>query len=220
MKMETDTKRFSSLCSRSIACAMFVAFAWSANAAVENGKDAPSTNKAAVTSTNAPAIKAPPTDAPTARDYASFKLINDRNIFNPNRTKKASRGDRERSRAAVTESFTLVGTMSSSKGDRAFFDGSSSSYKKVLKPGDAIGGHKITAIDPHAVQLEKDGNTVELAVGAQMKRQDDDPWKVTASTLVLASEPKSATDTKADSGGTDDDVLKRLQKKREEELNK
>ncbi len=219
MKTETDTSRFAGLWRQSIASFMLMAFLCSAHAAVESGQDAPGTNTVDVTSTNAPAIKAPPPGVPEARDYASFKLINDRNIFNPNRTKRASRGDRERSRPTVTEYFSLVGTMSSAKGDRAFFDGSSSSYKKVLKPGDKIGGHTITAIDPHAVQLENEGNTVELAVGAQMKRQDDDPWKITASSLVLASEPRAATETKADSGNADDDVLKRLQKKREEELN-
>ena len=45
--------------------------------------------------------------------------------------------------------FVLVGTMSYEKGFFAFFDGSHSDYKRVLKREETIAGFKVAAIGPH-----------------------------------------------------------------------
>ena len=59
-------------------------------------------------------------------DYAYFKVVNDRNIFNPGR--QPNRPDRpvsrEVKRTPKVDAFSLVGTLRSEKGDMAFFDGS------------------------------------------------------------------------------------------------
>jgi len=171
-----------------------------------------------------PLLRAQSTNAPSRLDYQSFKLITDRNIFDPNRSPRTARS--ESRRPARTESFSLVGTLSYEKGTFAFFDGSSSEYRKVLKCTDAIAGHKITEIAPNRVKLEVNGKQIEMPVGVQMKRQDDDEWLLAAGTASSAS-ASSATASReknesssGSSGGDESDILKKLMQKREQELNK
>jgi len=157
-------------------------------------------------------------------DYAAFKIINERNIFNANRTRRSSREGRgERTRQVKVETFSLVGTMSYAKGDFAFFDGSSSSYKKALKTHDRIAGYKVADVLPNAVKLEADGNTIELAVGEKMRREDEGAWKRVGSAAANKSDTSAALtaeDSSDSESGGDNDVLKKLLQKREEELNK
>src|SRR5262245_16650 len=75
------------------------------------------------------------TNKSASADYSAFKIITDRNIFNPQRHARVNGQERkEANRPATVDSFSLVGTMSYAKGTFAFFDGSSSEYRKVLKP--------------------------------------------------------------------------------------
>ena len=69
------------------------------------------------------------TNAVARNSYEAFKLVNDRNIFNPSRSARFARGDRpegEPKKVSKVETVSLVGVMSYAKGDLAFFDGSSS----------------------------------------------------------------------------------------------
>src|SRR5262245_40802567 len=54
------------------------------------------------------------TNAPSRLSYDSFRMVSDRNIFNPNRYARSSGSSRTRSEsrsASRVESFTLVGLM-------------------------------------------------------------------------------------------------------------
>jgi hypothetical protein len=63
-------------------------------------------------------------------DFASFQIIGQRNIFDPNRVPHR----RSSAPAArVVDSFSFVGTMSYAKGTFAFFDGTSPDFRKVLE---------------------------------------------------------------------------------------
>jgi hypothetical protein len=131
-----------------------------------------------------PAFAQTKTNAPTSRavrpDFASFKLITDRNIFSPNRT--PSRPMRYETRSTSTQPtrrgdyFTLVGTMEYEKGAFAFFDGTSSDYRKTLKPRDTIAGYKVTEIAQNFVRLAGETNTLELKVGMQMRHSESGGW--------------------------------------------
>ena len=46
--------------------------------------------------------------------------------------------------------FGLTGTLCSEKGAYAFFDGTSSAYRKVLKPEETIAGYKVAEIEAAA----------------------------------------------------------------------
>src|SRR5262249_37019725 len=150
------------------------------------------------------------------------KIINERNIFNANRSRRNSREGREGTRQVKVETFSLVGTMSYAKGDFAFFDGSGSSYKKALKTHDRIAGYKVAEVLPNAVKLEADGKTIELAVGEKMRREDEGAWKRVGSAAASVTErgAAAAEDNSGSDSGSDNDVLKKLLQKRDEELNK
>lgn len=190
------------------------------NAPVKLGTNAtpatPLTNAIAPAKTNSVARAV--TNAPPRLDYASFKIVADRSIFDPNRSRRSSRGDGGPERKPVKiESFTLVGTMSYAKGDVAFFDGTESKYRKAFKLGELIGGYKLTAILANSVKIEKEGKVLEMFLGAQLKKRDDEPWELLASTLSLVSNYKPKSGTNADASAGDDEVLKRLMERRKKE---
>jgi hypothetical protein len=180
--------------------------------------------------TNAPAVVAAK-NAPVQPDYAYFQIISERNIFNQNRSPRSRGSGRNQrgSRAVKFDSFTLVGMMSYGKGDVAFFDGSSSEYRKSLKAAGTIAGYKVTAITNSAVILESAGKTVELQVGSQMRREEGGQWTLAGGartdsaggTNSVDGSVEGVTDNSSDnsSSGAGDDVLQRLLKKREQEIN-
>jgi len=96
---------------------------------------------------------APATNSMSRYDYSAFKLINERNIFNTRRSPRYVPSDRRETRRTRSESFALVGTMRYEKGLFAFFDGTRSDYRKVLKQDETIAGFKITGIEPSHVTL-------------------------------------------------------------------
>ena len=111
--------------------------------------------------------------------------------------------------------------MSSERGLFAFFDGSSSDFKKVLKPAGVIAGYQIKDITTSQVKLTAEGKEIELKVGMQMRREEAGEWQVSAQPTAYAEASRSTTagSDGAAGGGADDDVLKRLMQKREQESN-
>jgi hypothetical protein len=153
-------------------------------------------------------------------DFSSFQIISERNIFNPNRTARHKRGDRPQ---PVADAFSLVGTMSYAKGTFAFFDGTRSDYRKVVQNAGTIAGYKVTDITPTAVKLANGDKQLMMKVGTQMRREEKGSWQLAATSELpvetmenadTATAEPSASDS--DSGGND--VLKRLMKQREQEL--
>jgi hypothetical protein len=117
------------------------------------------------------------------------------------------------------DTFTLVGTLTYEKGPYAFFDGSSSEYRKVLETGKTIAGHKITAITGNTVRLALGTNAVELSVGMQMRREDSG-WQVQGGSAVSRSviAADSITASSASASADESDIIKRLMQQREQEL--
>jgi hypothetical protein len=120
---------------------------------------------------------AAPTDA-----FQNFSMIMERNIFNANRS-PYTRGGPDRPAAPRTDEITLVGTMDSEKGLRAFFDGSNSSYRKALHVGDSVDKFKVTKIEPKKVELESGGKTISVNVGQHLSRPEGGDWILSASDL-------------------------------------
>jgi hypothetical protein len=153
---------------------------------------------------------------PASLDFAAFHLILDRNIFDPNRMPNRSPGAAPK----VLDSFTLVGTMSYEKGDFAFFNGTREDFQKVLKRDDTIAGYKVLSISPDTVTLAQDTNQVHLAVGSQLRRQEDGRWVQVASSGVYtasAADAPTSSLTDSSSNSTDNDILKRLRQRRAKE---
>lgn len=180
-------------------------------------------------------------------DYSDFRLVTDRNIFNPRRLARSNGARPPSQPASRVDAFTLVGTMTYEKGPFAFFEGTSPEYRKVLKPSESIAGYKLTNIAFNSVKLADQTNEIQLAVGMQMRREDQGAWHVSAAAEPLpptrsegatagAARPADnsaapSTAPPSDGGaageaaapaaaGAADDVLRRLMQRREQENNR
>jgi hypothetical protein len=152
------------------------------------------------------------------RSYEAFKLIVDRNIFNPNRRASRTR-EGEEPRTKRTDTISLVGTLVSDQASHAFFDGTSPEYKVVLGPGKTVVGYKVGAITGSGVRLENGTNTLELRVGMQLNREEGGEWQLArGSAPELTQSAASSSSSPDTSGGDDGDIIKRLMQQREQEL--
>lgn len=186
---------------------------------------AQSTNAQAMASTTATATPSPATtNAPPSnpRDYAAFKIVNERNIFNANRAGRSSGPPKPAAKPTRVDNVALVGVMSYGQGPVAFFDGSSSSLKKAVRLNDSLDAWKVTEINTAGVKLETGGKTLALRVGSQLRREDDGDWKPVERSDFAASSGASASGDAAGStssgGSSESDILKRMMEKREKEL--
>ena len=175
------------------------------------------------------------TNAPSKTDYAYFRMIVDRNIFNPNR--RPFRPGPIRDTAPIRPSsdyVSLVGIMSYREGDFAFFTGNLSRYEKSAQLGDVIATYKIVGINvsSNSVQLEGGTNRMELQVGMSMRRDEEGLWHASRTAAMFAaynSTPAPGSDSTtrpgAAVGGTassaasadDNEVIKRLMQRREQQ---
>ena len=175
------------------------------------------------TPVNATPVNATPVNAAPRLDFESFRIISDRNIFNASRSGQV-RGTRNSQRTVQVDFFKLLGTLSYEKGRFALFDGSSPTYKKSASPNEVVAGFKIADIGPNSIKLiTTNSQVLEMKVGMAMRRQDNGPWALTGQALSAATSSTSAAKTdssEASAGGAMSDVLQRLMKKREQELNK
>jgi hypothetical protein len=162
--------------------------------------------------------------ASSRTDFVSFRLVSERNIFDPRRSGRSSGRPPlrpETERRVRTERFALLGTMSYEKGRYAFFDGSSSDFRKVAKPADSIAGFKIAEVAPTCVKLETaSGQVLELCVGMQMKKHEDEDWQLAGKADPAEGTTRPATASSFGSSGSapeSEEILKRLQQRREQE---
>jgi hypothetical protein len=137
------------------------------------------------------------TNRPTRVEYTSFKLITDRNIFSP--TRSGSRPMRYETRSSRTTSsrsdtFSLVGTMEYEQGRFAFFDGTSSNYRKTLRPNDTIAGYKLEEVSYNQVRLSQGTNTLDLKVGTVMRHGEDGDWVPSAPGEFAVGSPRFASE--------------------------
>jgi hypothetical protein len=199
-----------------------------------NGVPATNVSQAATNvvqaTTNAVAqASAPETDVVS---FDEFKIITQRNIFDPNRSAPGQRRrDQDRPKPTRIDYMNLVGAMSYENGRIAFFDGSSSEYRKSVKPGDSIAGYKVATVTASKVTLESGEKKVELPVGGQLKRVDEGEWQVNqspesfasaggSSTASSSTASSTSTGSGSQSGGSADEpseALKRLLERRRNE---
>jgi hypothetical protein len=163
---------------------------------------------------------------PADGKFDAFRVIVDRNIFNPNRSPRTRAVPEEK--PPRVEEISLVGTMHYDKGVVAFFDSSDSEYRKNLREGDSIAGFKVRKIMADGVELVRDDQPVALRVAQQLRRREGGDWTVTAAPVrtdertsgaadgVRASAEAAAAEIPADAS----EALKRLMEKRKQQLSK
>ena len=156
-------------------------------------------------------------------DFKSFSIVAERNIFNPNRSARGepARPPRSESEKRVrTDFLSLLGTLSYEKGRFAFFEGSSSDFKKVVQPDERIAGFKVASVAPNCVRLEgANGEKFDLCVGMRMSRREEEAWRVVeAPGEPSGSSPREPGSSGAGSaGGAEDDVIRKMMQRREQE---
>jgi hypothetical protein len=163
-----------------------------------------------------------PTPAPAAgqvTSFASFQLIGNLNIFNPNRVAYVPGGAQPHS-----DTIAFVGTMDSAKGRLAFFNSSNPSFRKAMAQGGMIADFTVARIETDRVELTKDSKSTWLAMGQQLRRPPGGEWEPGAG-ASLAGEvgsnagPDAAAAPAAPAIPADaDDVVKRLMEKRQQQL--
>lgn len=175
-----------------------------------------------------------PAAATTTRsaNYEGFKMLRERNIFDPNRTRRSRPGEAEPERppAPMIEVISLTGTMSYAKGTFAFFDSSVGEFRKAVKAGDQIAGYTLRGIEQNHVALERAGQLLELKVGQQLRREEAGEWEVTSGVPITANPATTRRSSGSESTTVDDspaaestsgegpsEVLKRLLEQRRKE---
>ncbi len=184
------------------------------------------------------------TNQPAVLDSKALaRRVAERNIFDPDRQPRTRGESRPISKpvvavAADAPEMGLVGVMTFPKGTFAFFDGNAAEYRKTLQLQALIAGHTVTVITPQSVTLlESNRPPVLLKVGQRLRKDAEGVWKLAAGgsgeaftrsggsagtgSGTASSSPStsssSATSTTEDPPGSDE-ILKRLLKKREQEM--
>jgi len=154
----------------------------------------------------------------------SFKIIKERNIFDPYRSPRNIGTTTHTPNRSPTDAFALVGTMSYTKGRFAFFNGPSSQYKQVLEPGGNIAGYTVKEVAQDSVTLTANGKDFQMAVGAQMRKVNS-KWQLSGH-IIEESVPDetngeaAAVESSALPAGVSGDaaaILKRLMDQRQQE---
>lgn len=111
--------------------------------------------------------------------FKEFAVITQRNVFNANRglVQKAEPALKA-PRPPRVEAFALLGTMSSERGAVAFFDGTSSGYRKAAQTGDKLGTYTIAAIEHDRVTLKAEERELCLPLKMQFRREDQGEWQL------------------------------------------
>jgi hypothetical protein len=201
------------------AAAGLLAAVLSGGAIAAAGADAPApAAKPAVTPAPAPVKAAPPAASSITPQgsFDAFRLIGDRNIFNPNRYSRTVRPAAPAEPAGDTIAF--VGTMDYDKGLFAFFDSPDARYRKVLPEGGAVGDFAVKHIAATSVDLTRDGKVITLQITQQLHRPDGGDWSVTSPSPASAA-ASAATDSGAPpipAGASY--ILKRLMEQRQQQL--
>ena len=156
--------------------------------------------------------------------YESFRMVIDRNIFNPQRNGKP--GGEVKVASSADDYIDLLGALITSEGALAIFEGSETEYNAILRSAQTLAGMRLTEIGTDQVRLQQGDRQLDLPVGYRLSRSRGGAWEVgdgplteiahTTGTQVQDS-TGSAGDTKEIEAPADE-VTKKLMEKRRREL--
>lgn len=181
-----------------------------------SGSRSPSTSSSSARSSSPPAATP---SSPAASQFEPYRVIVDRNIFNPNRTPRTRSADDQP--AVKVDQIALVGTLESEEGRVAFFDSGDPQYQKILRVGESVAGFTVKKIEPSGVELAAAEKTLPLRVNQQLRRVAGGDWRVTGRDPLRAEparpgEPPGPAAPQVPANASD--VLRRLMEQRQKQL--
>jgi len=168
----------------------------------------------------AAAVSASAKTVPTAANgsFESFRLIGDRNIFDPNRRSRSARSASSEPPAPTGDTIAFVGTMDYDQGVFAFFDSSDARYRKVLPVGGTLADFVVKHVEARRVDLTRDGKVTTLQITQQLHRPDGGEWTVAGASPAPAMSATSEGDAAPAIPADASDTLKRLMEQRQKQL--
>ncbi len=179
----------------------------------------------------APAPKTPPVATGTAgQSYDDFRLVVERNIFNPNRVGRTKAAPEEK--LVRVDAVSLVGTVQHGTEAIAIFNSTDPAYRKDLRAGESLGEFKLQTISADGVELMREDKPLSLKVAQQLRRVEGKDWTVSAAPVSQFDSRSSGSSSGSASRGATaaapvveipadaSEVLKRMMKKREQQLKK
>ena len=154
--------------------------AFGASDSVEEGVEP---NEGSGEASDTPAEKEVQSEVEDKRDgdsfpsLASFKLIQERNIFDPERRRPREIRRERPVEPPREESFTLLGTMSYGERILAFFEGTQRDWSGAVELGKEVAGHTLKEVGFDNVLLELKGESIALQVGAGRSKRGDADWE-------------------------------------------
>jgi Tfp pilus assembly protein PilP len=116
--------------------------------------------------------------------FKPFAIISERNVFNANREGDATAAPAapapKPTRPPKVEAFALLGTLISERGSVAFFDGTSTAYRRAVELGDQLGSHTVAAIEHDRVTLREGERELCLPLKMQFRREGEGEWLLAA----------------------------------------
>ncbi|HEY1109740.1 MAG TPA: hypothetical protein VGE76_13925 [Opitutaceae bacterium] len=176
-------------------------------------KESKKSSKTSATSTKSSATPEAPREPGS---YDAFRVIADRNIFNPNRTR--ARGPEEV--APKVDTIALVGIVHDSGKVVAVFDSPDEGFRKALQVGENIADFSVTKIEDDHIELSgKDGKAFPFRMSQQLRRVEGGEWRTTGRDFVRieSSRDRPSKDTPAIPSDASA-VLRRLMEQRQKQL--
>ena len=174
-----------------------------------------------------------PTSVIDSKEVA--RRVGDRNIFDPERQPKIRGESRPAPKPKAVASadapeFGLVGVITYPRGTFAFFDGNASEFHKTLQLNAVIAGQTLSTITPQSITLIASNRPPNLLrVGQRLRQDSEGVWQLVTGLggegFKRSGSAEGSTGTAAASSTTpsedppgSDEILKRLLKKREQEM--
>lgn len=180
----------------------------------ESKKSSKDSSKTSATSTKAGATAEAPRDP---SNYDAFRVIADRNIFNPNRTR--ARGPEEA--PPKVDTIALVGIVHDEGKVVAVFDSPDESYRKALQVGEQIAGFTVTKIAEDHIELSKGENEKPFSfrMSQQLRRVENGEWRTTGRDFVRTDSSRDRASKETPAIPSDASaVLRRLMEQRQKQL--
>ncbi len=171
--------------------------------------------------------------------YESFRIVVDRNIFDPGRSPgrpaRFEAPDIQSQTPAQNDRVSLYGALIDGGTAVAFFSGTRDEYNRVARQGETIAGYRVIEIRTQSVELEKDGERINLPIGAGLSRLGGGGWTITTELPVLdrrpeASQERSGGEARPQAGPGNgsgpgsaspvSDLMQRMMERRKRELEK